>query len=145
VAKKATAKPMMQPGPPLKKRLPPTTSLTGGMAPPAERDRTTPGAQPANPLPRSLPGGPLPAGRPQRVGHYILSATPEYPSGYEMLNDQPDLLAEVDKKFRQAYQLPPRLRPQSLQAPYIGTPTVMEKNRAKNISRGWRKPKSWQG
>ena len=87
--------------------------------------------------------------RPLRVvpsptsGEYLIKPTAEVDSGYEMINADPNMLRQVHQKYLKAGQLPPALQPK-----YIRKPEVMEQGvtgRAKNISRGWRNPRSRQG
>lgn len=88
--------------------------------------------------------GPAPPGRPvSNIGKYLIRPTAEVDTGWEMINADPDILAQVHKKYLKAGQLPPSLQPK-----YLRKPEVMEHGvtgRAKNISRGWRKPRSRQG
>jgi hypothetical protein len=114
--------------------VPPTTSLSAGMAN-AGKPRT-PGTPYNIAQTRKLPGGPLPAGRPPRVGNYVISPNPDMPSGFDMLNDQPDLIEQVHENFLKAYRLPPSLTPSRLRAG-VGEPEVMKKNRGRKISRGF--------
>lgn len=82
--------------------------------------------------------GPATAGRPvSNIGKYLIKPTAELDSGYEMINTDPNVLKEVHRKFLSAATLPPALQP--------FRPDVLEASRAKQISRGWRKPRSWQG
>jgi hypothetical protein len=88
--------------------------------------------------------GPPPPGRPvSNIGSYLLKPTAEVNSGFEMINADPNVLRQVHQKYLKAGQLPPALQPK-----YIRKPEVLEQGvtgRAKNISRGWRKPRSHQG
>jgi hypothetical protein len=86
----------------------------------------------AAPLGATLPGRPV-----SNVGSYLLKPTSD---GYEILNETPDIIDKVHKDFLRKFQLPPALQPK-----YLRKPEVLDKNRANNISRGWRKPRSQQG
>ena len=89
--------------------------------------------------------GAAPAGRPpSNLGNYLIRPTPDEDTGFEMLNAKPELMREVEKKFLQAKVLPTNLRPTGLLDPalsYTARPQVLETNRAKNISRGFRNPR----
>lgn len=110
-----------------------------------------PGGQPV-PKPRTstLPVGNAPAGRPpSNLGNYLIRPTPDSDTGFEMLNDKPDLLKQVQSKFLKLKQLPYGLRPTGLAAPeapkYTDRPDVLETNRGKGISRGFRDPRGRKG
>jgi hypothetical protein len=82
-------------------------------------------------------GGP---GRPpSNLGKYLIKPTDTSITGYEMLNQQPDLLDDVHKKFLQKFELPTHLRPTRFLSPEL------EHGRSTNISRGFRKPRSRAG
>ena len=87
---------------------------------------------------------PAPTGRPvSNIGRYLIKPTADDNSGWEMINSDPTILKQVHEKYLKAGQLPPALQPK-----YIRRPEVLEQGvtgRAKNISRGWRKPRSRQG
>lgn len=107
-------------------------------------------AKPAGVTTTSLPVGAAPAGRPKsNLGNYLIRPTPESNTGFEMLNDKPDVLQQVQKKFLDQKVLPTGLRPTRLGDPrsigYAKRPQVMETNRAKSISRGWRDPRGRKG
>jgi hypothetical protein len=91
----------------------------------------------------SSPNKPLeqnPTGRPKsNLGQYLIKPSPTALSGWEMLNETPDLLDQVHQKYLKAFELPPHLQSTRFQAP------TLEKGRANNISRGWRKPRSRAG
>ncbi len=103
---------------------------------------TAPSAGPRNPT--EIPLGNASAGRPvSNVGSYLIKPTPETNTGFEMMNDTPDVLKDMHEKYLRAFELPPALQPK-----YIRKPAVMEAGvlgRATNISRGWRKPRSRAG
>jgi hypothetical protein len=83
---------------------------------------------------------------PSNLGNYLIKPTPESTTGFEMLNDQPDLIKSVQEKFLSMKQLPSKLQPGGLRNPkYTDRPDVMETNRSKNTSRGWRKPRGLGG
>lgn len=87
-----------------------------------------------------LLGEPNPTGRPRsNLGKYLIKPSPTALTGFEMLNETPDLVNEVHRKYLQAAELPPHLQPVRFQSP------TLERNRALNISRGWRKPRSRAG
>ena len=77
--------------------------------------------------------GTAPRGRPvSNLGSYLLKPTPDAPTGIEMLNDKPDLINQVQDQYLKAFQLPPALQPK-----YLRKPEVMDRQRAKAISKGW--------
>lgn len=85
--------------------------------------------------------GPAPPGRPiSNIGRYLLKPTSEVDSGFEMINTDPNVLAQVHKRYLKAFELPPALQPK-----YLRKPEVLDKARANSISKGWRKPRSQQG
>lgn len=93
-----------------------------------------------------------PAGRPpSNLGNYLIKPTPDSDTGFEMLNDKPQLLKDVHQKFLKLKQLPYGLRPTGLQKPtdaapkYTDRPDVLETNRGKGISRGFRDPRGRKG
>jgi hypothetical protein len=118
VAKKAAKQPAKQPGPaPLKLIAPITPDRSAALGRP-----------------------------PSNLGNYLIKPTPASDTGFEMLNEQPDLLKQVQEKFLSMKQLPSKLQPGGLRNPkYTDRPDVMETNRAKNTSRGWRKPRGLGG
>jgi len=76
-------------------------------------------------------------GRPKsNLGQYLIKPSANTLTGYEMLNDNPDVVDQVHQKFLKAYELPPHLQPTRFRAPTV------EHNRALAISRGWRAPRS---
>lgn len=103
-------------------------------------------AQPRR-LPQALPVGAAPAGRPpSNIGRYLIKPTPDSDTGFEMLNEKPDLLKTVERKFLKLGQLPPGLQPSGLRNPrYTDRPDVLEAGRRKGISKGFNKPRSRQG
>ena len=85
--------------------------------------------------------GPAPPGRPvANVGKYLLKPTAETDTGWETINNDPNVLKQVHEKYLKRGELPPSLQPK-----YLRKPAVLDANRAKNISKGWRKPRSRQG
>lgn len=93
------------------------------------------------------PGGPLvseplqvgtpPAGRPpSNIGKYLVKPTDTTVTGYEMLNETPDVLDSVHKNFMQKYELPTHLRPTRFLSPEL------EHGRGIAISKGFRAPRS---
>ena len=86
---------------------------------------------------KEIPLGNAPPGRPPtNLGNYLIKPTDTTISGFEMLNETPDLLDSVHKKFMEKFELPTHLRPSRFLSPEI------EHTRAMNISRGWRAPRS---
>lgn len=118
-----------------KPKTAPTTSLTGGLTPPTAGATHKQAGQPYR-MSRRLPGGALPPGRPAKVGSYVISPNPDYPSGFEMLNDTPELVDKVHNDFLKSFRLPPSLTPSRLR-PGVGEPEVMKTQRGKKISRGF--------
>jgi hypothetical protein len=57
-----------------------------------------------------------------------------------MINDNPDILKRVNDAYMKKFQLPPALQPK-----YLRKPEVMESQRSKAISKGWRAPRSRVG
>lgn len=85
--------------------------------------------------------GPAAPGRPvSNIGKYLIKPTAEINSGFEMINTDPNVLKDVHQKYIKAYMLPPALQPK-----YLRKPEVMDTNRAKQISRGWRDPRGRKG
>jgi hypothetical protein len=85
-------------------------------------------------------GSNSPTGRPKsNLGQYLVKPTDTTNTGYEMLNDNPDLLDQVHTKFIEKFELPTHLRPTRFLSPEL------EHARGLNISRGWRKPRSRAG
>ena len=85
-------------------------------------------------------GSASPTGRPKsNLGNYLIKPTDTTITGYEMLNENPDLLDQVHTKFIEKFELPTHLRPTRFLSPEL------EHNRGLNISRGWRKPRSRAG
>ena len=84
--------------------------------------------------------GSAPRGRPvSNIGAYLIKPTADSPTGFEMLNDSPDLLKSVQDRYLKAFQLPPSLQPK-----YLRKPEVMDKQRSQAISKGFRNPRSQQ-
>ena len=104
------------------------------------------GPKPGPRNPKEIPLGAAPegAGRPvSNIGSYLIKPTPNTNTGFEMINEQPDVLEQMHEKYLKAFELPPALQPK-----YIRKPGVLEQGvlgRATNISRGWRKPRSRAG
>jgi hypothetical protein len=122
-----------------------SSAPTKKAAPPVRRldDNTTPLGVTTNKLPLGSAG---PGRPPTNLGNYLIRPTAESDTGYEMLNDQPKLLDEVEKKFLKIKQLPPGLAPTKLVNPqYTKRPQALEAGRKRAISRGFRKPRSQQG
>lgn len=80
------------------------------------------------------------AGRPpSNLGKYLIKPSATALSGFEMLNQTPDAIDAVHKKYLKAQELPPHLQPVRFHSP------TLEHNRSLAISRGWRKPRSRAG
>lgn len=92
--------------------------------------------QPSEPAQAGNPG----AGRPKsNLADYLVKPTDTTTTGFEMLNENPDVLDQVHKKFVEKFELPTHLRPTRFLSP------ALEHTRALNISRGWRRPRSRHG
>ena len=79
-------------------------------------------------------------GRPKsNLGQYLIKPSANTLTGYEMLNDNPDVIDQVHQKFLKAFELPPHLQPVRFRSP------TLEHGRSLAISRGWRKPRSRAG
>jgi hypothetical protein len=101
--------------------------LMGGAQPPV-RKMVTPSSEP--------PTTPSP-GRPKsNLGKYLIKPTDTTITGYEMLNDTPDLLDQVHSKFLEKFELPTHLRPTRFLSPEL------EHSRGLAISRGFRAQRS---
>jgi len=82
-------------------------------------------------------------GRPKsNIGSYIVKPVGPNRSktGFEMLEKTPQAIKAAKEHFLKAGELPPALQPQ-----YIREPEVQARQRAKQISKGWVKPRSPQG
>ena len=85
--------------------------------------------------------GPAPPGRPvSNIGKYLIKPTAEINTGYEMINADPNVLKDVHQRYLKAFELPPALQPK-----YLRKPEVMDHQRARAISRGWRDPRGRKG
>ena len=83
-------------------------------------------------------GGGGPPGRPpSNLGQYLIKPTNRSNTGYEMLNTEPDILGKVNEQYLRQGQLPLALQPK-----YLRKPEVLDAPRKRNISKGWRKPRS---
>jgi hypothetical protein len=81
-------------------------------------------------------------GRPKsNLGQYLVKPTGPNRSktGYEMLEKTPAAIKQAKETYLQKYELPPALQPQ-----YIREPEIQARARAKQISKGWVKPRSRQ-
>lgn len=108
----------------------------GGYLKPLPARKGTVSTNPAVPgLPTPGPGRPV-----SNIGKYLIKPTAELDSGFEMVNFEPDMIKKVHQTYLKAGQLPPALQPK-----YLRKPEVLDSARAKNISKGWRKPRSQQG
>lgn len=108
---------------------------------PVASGKGTKGATPTvQPKEAGQVGNTSPTGRPKsNLGQYLIKPTDTTTTGYEMLNDNPDLLDQVHTKFIEKFELPTHLRPTRFLSPEL------EHNRGLNISRGWRQPRSRRG
>jgi hypothetical protein len=80
-------------------------------------------------------------GRPaSNIGQYLIKPTPTQDTGFEMLNTTPQVLDQAKEHYMQKWELPPALQPK-----YLRKPEVMEIQRKKAISKGFVKPRSYQG
>lgn len=96
-----------------------------------------PAVQARTPTERAVPQDSAAVGRPpSNIGKYLVKPTDTTISGYEMLNDSPDLLDSVHKKFMEKYELPTHLRPTRFLSPEL------EHGRGVAISKGFRAPRS---
>jgi hypothetical protein len=82
-------------------------------------------------------------GRPKsNLGKYLIK--PVGPSrsktGFEMLENTPAAITAAKENYLKKHELPPALQPQ-----YIREPEIQARQRAKQISKGWVKPRSPQG
>jgi hypothetical protein len=80
---------------------------------------------------KAAPGRP-----PSNLGKYLVKPTDTTTTGYEMLNESPDLLDQVNTKFLEKFELPTHLRPTRFLSPEL------EHGRSMSISRGFRAPRS---
>lgn len=111
---------------------------TLGTKSPVAKTQTVPGSA-ASPTESKSPGSAPPGRPPTNIGNYLIKPTDTTTTGYEMLNEKPDLLDSVHKKFIEKFELPTHLRPTRFLSPEL------EHGRAMNISRGWRQPRSRHG
>lgn len=120
---------------------PKSPQMASGMYPDkTQRGTSSGGAATPGGAQSPLLGEPNPTGRPpSNLGKYLIKPSATALTGFEMLNETPDLLDQVHKKYLKAAELPPHLQPVRFQSP------TLEHNRALNISRGWRKPRSRAG
>jgi len=82
-------------------------------------------------------------GRPKsNLGKYIIKPVGPNRSktGFEMLEKTPQALKSAERFYLDNIELPPALQPQ-----YIREPEVQARQRGKQISKGWIKPRSTQG
>lgn len=100
-----------------------------GTKPPSATGAVRPGA---------VPGMQAAPGRPEsNIGRYLIKPTDKSDTGYEMLNTTPQAVSQAEQQYLKQYQLPPALQPK-----YLRKPEVMERSRAKEISKGWIRPRS---
>ena len=96
---------------------------------------------PAKRFPQEVPLSNAGPGRPvSNIGRYLIRPIDDQDTGFEMLNTEPQVITQVNQQYMRRGQLPPSLQPK-----YLRKPEVMETNRAKNISKGFRKQRSQQG
>ena len=82
-------------------------------------------------------------GRPKsNLGKYLVKPVgpDRSKTGFEMLERTPAAIQQAKDFYLKVGELPPALQPQ-----YIREPEVMARQRAKNISKGWVKPRSPAG
>lgn len=82
-------------------------------------------------------------GRPKsNLGSYLIKpiGPDRSKTGFEMLEKTPAAVKAAKEKYLQKYELPPTLQPQ-----YLREPEVQARQRGKQISKGWVKPRSVQG
>ena len=80
-------------------------------------------------------------GRPKsNIGQYLLRPNSDEKSGFQMLNSTPSVIQDAKEYYLKSGELPP-----SLQPTYLRRPEVIQKATNKSISKGFRKPKSFQG
>jgi hypothetical protein len=82
-------------------------------------------------------------GRPKsNLGSYLIKPVGPNRSktGFEMLEKTPQAIRAAKETYLEKHELPPALQPQ-----YIREPEVQARQRAKQISKGWVKPRSRQG
>jgi len=81
-------------------------------------------------------------GRPKsNIGNYLIKPVGPNRSktGFEMLEKTPQAITQAKEMYLKAGELPPTLQPQ-----YIREPEIQARQRAKQISKGWVKPRSVQ-
>lgn len=82
-------------------------------------------------------------GRPKsNIGSYLIKPVGPNRSktGFEMLEKTPEAIKAAKENYLKKHEMPPALQPQ-----YIREPEVQARQRAKQISKGWIKPRSPQG
>lgn len=80
-------------------------------------------------------------GRPRtNIGQYLLRPSSDENSGFTMLNSTPEAIQAAKEHYLKVGELPPTLQPM-----YLRRPAVIAKQKSENISKGFRKPKSFQG
>lgn len=80
-------------------------------------------------------------GRPKtNIGQYLLRPSSREDSGFVMLNKTPDVMQMAKDYYLNIGELPPALQPT-----YLRRPEVLQKKTNQSISKGFRKPKSFQG
>jgi hypothetical protein len=88
--------------------------------------------------PGKVPGFSAAPGRPAtNVGQYLIKPTNKDKSGFEMLNDKPQVISQAQDHYMKKFELPPPLQPK-----YLRKPEVMENQRKQAISKGFVKPRS---
>ena len=81
-------------------------------------------------------------GRPKsNIGNYLIKPVGPNRSktGFEMLEKTPQAIKAAKEAYLDKHELPPALQPQ-----YIREPEIQARQRAKQISKGWVKPRSVQ-
>ncbi len=80
-------------------------------------------------------------GRPRtNIGSYLLRPNSDVDSGFQMLNDTPEHIQMAKEHYLKVGELPPALQPT-----YLRRPEVLQKKTNQSISKGFHKPKSFQG
>jgi hypothetical protein len=121
---------------PLKPKATPTAAALAQQLPkPLKPPKTSvkPGTTPG-----SVPGFKAAPGRPEsNIGKYLIKPTDKSRTGYEMLNTEPQIIEQTHERYLKQFELPPALQPK-----YLRKPEVLERQRTKEISKGWIKPRS---
>lgn len=91
--------------------------------------------------PAKITGFAAAPGRPTtNIGKYLTRPNSEVKSGFVSLNNTPDVIQQARDYYLNVGELPPALQPT-----YLRRPEVLQKRTNQNISKGFRRPKSFQG